>query len=218
MFNRRDINLLRSDVSANCKIFLQLCRDAGLKVIVTSTVRDIEYQTKYFNEGFTNTKIPSFHSKAAGLAFDICQNIKGKEYNDDHFWDRVSSIGKQMGFEWGGDWKSIIDKPHFQWSDGGKYTGSMIRNKIYPPEMPLYTYLNFSEDEEILTQDKFNEMLIDAIEYLGTLEPSEWSQNAREWAESNSFISGDENGNKKYKKPATREELIQMLYNILGEK
>lgn len=45
------------------------------------------------------------------------------------------------------------------------------------------------------------------------LEPSDWSEDAREWAEKNGVISGDENGNKQYKKNCTREELVQILYN-----
>ncbi len=27
---------------------------------------------------------------------------------------KVSGTGKKIGFEWGGDWKSIKDYPHFQ--------------------------------------------------------------------------------------------------------
>jgi D-alanyl-D-alanine carboxypeptidase len=29
-------------------------------------------------------------------------------------YDIVGAIGKNLGLEWGGDWTSIIDKPHFQ--------------------------------------------------------------------------------------------------------
>ena len=44
--------------------------------------------------------------------------------------------------------------------------------------------------------------------------PSPWSADARTWAEKQGIISGDQSGNKKYKKYATREELAQILYNI----
>ena len=47
-------------------------------------------------------------------------------------------IGKQVGFSWGGDWKKFPDKPHFQWDDHLKYTGSMILAGKYPPEMEEY--------------------------------------------------------------------------------
>ena len=51
---------------------------------------------------------------------------------------KAAAIAKQMGFEWGGDWKSFPDRPHIQWSGGGKYTSAMIRAGKYPPPMPLY--------------------------------------------------------------------------------
>ncbi|UQT49879.1 M15 family metallopeptidase [Flavonifractor plautii] len=41
-----------------------------------------------------------------------------------------------MGFEWGGRWKSFPDRPHLQWSDGGKYTSSMIRAGTTRPPCP----------------------------------------------------------------------------------
>jgi hypothetical protein len=134
--NSRDISLLRSDVAANCRLFVQKCAEAGYKVLVTGTVRDDAFQLECYKKGTAKTKVPSFHSVKAGLAFDICQNVKGKEYNDNAFWAAAGAIGQEMGFEWGGSWK-FTDKPHFQWSDGGKYTSSMIVAGKYPPTMPL---------------------------------------------------------------------------------
>ena len=28
--------------------------------------------------------------------------------------------GKKLGLTWGGDWKSIVDKPHFEYTEGLK--------------------------------------------------------------------------------------------------
>ena len=47
--------------------------------------------------------------------------------------------------------------------------------------------------------------------------PASWSKEARDWAESNGYIQGDEKGRKMYKKPLTREEFIQVLYRIEKE-
>ena len=38
MLNSRDISLLRSDVSANCRKWIELCEAEGLNVLVTQTV------------------------------------------------------------------------------------------------------------------------------------------------------------------------------------
>ena len=140
MVNSRDISLLREDVAANCRIFLALCEAAGLRVLVTQTVRDDEYQAQLYAQGrtapgsiVTNSKTTTFHG--AGLAFDICQNIKGQEYSDRSFFTRCAEIAGRVGFSWGGDWKSFVDLPHFQWDEHGKYTFSRTKG---PAVMPLY--------------------------------------------------------------------------------
>lgn len=75
MLNSRDIDRLRPDVAANCRAWLELCRAAGLLVLVTGTVRDEEYQQYCFENGTAATPVPSFHGEQAGLAFDFCQNM-----------------------------------------------------------------------------------------------------------------------------------------------
>lgn len=138
MYSSRNIDDLRKDVAANCRVLLQLCKEAGLKVLVTGTVRDDEYQQWAYEHGFASSPIPSFHGQKAGLAFDICKNIKGHEYDDLTFFSQVGAIGKKIGFTWGGDWTSFVDRPHFQWDQHGKYTSAMIRRGEYPPTMPAY--------------------------------------------------------------------------------
>lgn len=46
--------------------------------------------------------------------------------------------------------------------------------------------------------------------------PDAWSQDARAWAEANDYIQGNDKGQKRYKSPVTREELVQVLYNAVG--
>lgn len=145
MLNSRDISLLRADVAANCRTMVELCNANGFPLLVTGTVRDEEYQLFCYQNGTSKGKLPTFHSKQAGLAFDICKNVKGQEYSDGAFWAAAAAIGKRMGFTWGGDWKSFPDNPHFQWDDHGKYTNSLILAGKYPPVMPPY---QFETEEE----------------------------------------------------------------------
>ena len=156
MLDSRDIALLRDDVEQNCRIFIDLCKAQGLPVLVTSTVRDLEYQESLYAQGrtkpgsiVTNQKTPSFHWDRVALAFDICKNVKGHEYDDADFFKQCGAIGKKMGFSWGGDWTDFVDKPHFQWDQQGKYTASMVRALKLPPAMPLYTQgvKNVTKDE-----------------------------------------------------------------------
>lgn len=71
-----------------------------------------------------------------------------------------------------------------------------------------------NEEEDEMTQEKFNEMMNIWLETQAAREPSAWSADARTWAEEKGYIQGDEKGRKMYKKPLTREELIQILYRI----
>ena len=161
MLKSRDINHLRSDVAANCRTFVKLCKAEGLPVLVTETVRDKEYQAQLYAQGrtkpgkiVTNAKTPSFHWDRAALAFDICKNVKGHEYDDNDFFKRCGAIGKKVGFSWGGDWKSFVDKPHFQWDQKGKFTSSMVRAGKLPPKMPKY-----QEVKKTVTKDEAKEVL-----------------------------------------------------------
>lgn len=138
MLNSRDIARLRYDVMQNGKRLVQLCAAAGLPVLVTGTVRDDEYQMDCYRRGTGGKPPATFHSVKAGLAFDICKNIKGQEYSDAAFFASVAAIAKRMGFTWGGDWKRV-DKPHFQWDEYGKYSDADIIRGRYPKAMPLYT-------------------------------------------------------------------------------
>ena len=213
MLNSRDVNLLRSDVAENCRRWLARCRSEGLAVLVTNTVRDEEYQAWLYEQGrtrpgsiVTNGKDPTFHHVNAGLAFDFCQNVKGEEYSNLGFFQAAAALAKEMGFTWGGDWTSFVDRPHIQWDGRGQYTSAMLRKGLYPPDMPLW-----EEDDEEMTQEAFDQMMANYLERLGQQPPSDWSEGARQWAEQAGLIRGDENGDKHYKMFVTREELAVLL-------
>lgn len=216
MLNSRDIGLLRSDVAANCRMFLRLCGEKGLPVLVTQTVRDADYQASLYALGrtapgriVTNARVPGFHSERAGLAFDICKNVRGEEYSDPDFFRRCGTIGKQLGFSWGGDWKTFPDLPHFQWDAGGRYSNAMVRAGRLPPAMPLYR-----EEDEDLTQERFNELLEGYFRSLKEAEPSAYSAEARAWAEEKGIVQGNARGEKQYKMFCTREQMVTFLKRL----
>ena len=197
MYHSRDIADLRSDVRANCVIFLDLCKEAGLPVLITETVRDDEYQRYLAANGYASKTAtrPTFHSVKAGLAFDICKNVKGHEYDDLSFFDRCGQIAKQVGFSWGGDWKSFPDKPHIQWDAHGKYTGSMILAGKYPPEM-----------EEYMDQATFNKMADAYLAQLRTKPVSTWAKDDWEKAKADKITDGTSPQGL-----ITRQEVVTMI-------
>lgn len=213
MLNSRDINRLRPDVAANCRKLIEIAAAEGWPVLVTGTVRDDEYQLKAYSNGKSKSKVPTFHSEKAGLAFDICKNVKGEEYSDMAFWSAVSRIGKTMGFEWGGDWKTIVDMPHFQWSGADhEYKAADILAGNYPPEMPFY------EEEEEMSYEKFKEYMDQYMAERENMDDVNWGgewQQAKEWAENEvGLIKGDTEGRKMYRTWPTRQQLILFLYRF----
>lgn len=119
MINSRKVSDLHPYVAGLCNRLIDLCKKEGITIIVTSTLRDSEYQ-KYLYEkvpGSTNTPLIGAHG--FGLAFDVVPIVNGKAiWNNQGLWNKVGAIGKSIGLEWGGDWRSIVDKPHFQYTQG----------------------------------------------------------------------------------------------------
>lgn len=186
MLNSRDIDRLRPDVAANCRKWVERCKTAGLNVLVTQTVRDKEYQEYLYAQGrtrpgsiVTNGRTPTFHADTAGLAFDFCKNVKGHEYDDLDFFQKAAAIAKEMGFSWGGDWKSFVDRPHIQWDNGGAWTSNMILVGKLPPEMPVWR-----EEEKEVSEVRYNTVA----------ECPEWAQATVQKLIDRSILNGDGNG------------------------
>ena len=70
----------------------------------------------------------------------------GAYYDKDGFFSRVGAIGVSIGLEWGGNWKSIVDKPHFQLPDWGSST-SGIKKEFKTPEEFMKTW---KEEEKVV--------------------------------------------------------------------
>ena len=57
-----------------------------------------------------------------GTAFDIGV-FRGRQYlPNSAMYKAVGALGVELGLEWGGDWRTLVDQPHFQlrpvWADG----------------------------------------------------------------------------------------------------
>lgn len=205
MLNSRAIDDLRPDVAANCRILLELCKAQGLNVLITQTLRDDEYQGTLYAQGrtqpgsiITNSKVTTFHG--VGLAFDVCKNVKGHEYDDAAFFVNVAIIAKAMGFSWGGDWK-FVDVPHFQWDSNKKYNGTMVRGGKLPPEM-----------EEYMTYDQWKKYMTQYRAEQGKKSVSSWAKAAWDKLTKRGITDGSRPGDL-----ITREEAIVLL-DRMGKK
>ena len=98
-----------------------------------------------------------------GIAFDFYRADGNGAYNNtDGFFEKVGKIGKTLGLEWGGDFKSIKDLPHFQLSDWGS-TPKKLKTDYKTPEDFFKTW-----EENAMTEaekQKFN-LLVEQVEKL----------------------------------------------------
>ena len=70
------------------------------------------------------------------------------------------------------------------------------------------------EEDDDMTQEQFNDMMDEYLKRLAQKEPSDWSRDAREWAESSGLIKGDAEGNKQYKGFVTREQMVVFIQRL----
>lgn len=103
-----------------------------------------------------------------------------------------------------------VDVTH--WFSAYGKTMDDVRNDV----AKILANKNSGEDEEEVTQEQFNEMMNVYLAQLAKENASGWSKSARQWAESNGIIKGDEKGNKMYKKFVTREELASIAERIVN--
>jgi len=93
--------------------------ELNITLRVTQGYRTIAEQNALYAQGRTTSgKIvtnarggSSYHNW--GLALDVAQ-LDGAEINWNFDYKKLEPIATQLGIEWGGNWKSILDKPHFQ--------------------------------------------------------------------------------------------------------
>lgn len=135
----RDVTKLHPDLQVLVEKLKTECAKKGLKIGISECVRTVTEQDKLYSYGrtdmsrgkVTNARGSSYSSMHQwGVAFDFYRNDgKGAYYDKDGFFRKVGQVGKSIGLEWGGDWKSIIDQPHFQLPNWGS-TASQLK-KLY---------------------------------------------------------------------------------------
>lgn len=73
---------------------------------------------------------------------------------------------------------------------------------------------NEDGEEDDMTQERFNELMDSYLAQRAQLDPGDWSAPARAWAQDRGIVVGDGAGGFRYRSFATREEMVQMLYQL----
>ena len=146
----RNVNQLHPALQKKLKELTKRCEKAGLKIGIAECLRTVEEQDELYAQGrtkpgkiVTNCKGSTYSSMHQwGVAFDIYRNDGKGAYNESgKFFEKVGAIGKEIGLEWGGSWKSFPDRPHFQLPDWGS-TASKLKAAYTKPENFFKTWPN----------------------------------------------------------------------------
>lgn len=121
------VSALLPDIDKSAKEFQALAAKEGIDLKITSGYRTKEEQDALHAAGRTPTKGgESQHN--LGRAIDVKPFRNGKPVDDPATWQKLKTLGEQVGFEWGGDFVTP-DRPHFFRKDPVR-TAEVLNEKI----------------------------------------------------------------------------------------
>lgn len=138
----RNVKQLHPRLQKKIQELIKKCEHNGLKIGISECLRSVSEQNALYAKGrsapgkiVTNVKGSDYGSMHQwGVAFDFYRNDgKGAYDNSGNFFQKVGKIGVELGLEWGGNWKSIKDMPHFQLPDWGS-TPVKLKRKYKTPD------------------------------------------------------------------------------------
>ncbi|AKR09672.1 SH3 domain-containing protein [Bacillus cereus] len=135
--NVNNLNNLADNTKAAAFKWYQYCIDNGIEVLIYETIRTVEQQREYVRKGASQT-MRSYHLVGQALDFVPIQSNGTEDWNgyNKEPWASAIRYAKQIGFEWGGDWKGFVDSPHLQYNYKGYGTdtfGKGAQNVATPP-------------------------------------------------------------------------------------
>lgn len=160
---------------------IKRCYNEDVFIVFTDGLRTLEDQAVIYGKGrasfiyngkqYGNPKVKSvtralpgdsMHNYGLALDFVTCDGFgKGIDWNVGPKWKRAAAIAKELGFSWGGDWKSFYDAPHIEYNGGLSIT-QIKRGKF--PTFKVVSSINIDKDKGALTVSQYNELkvIIDA--------------------------------------------------------
>lgn len=121
-------------LAARVRAMADELRAQGINVMVVSGYRSFAEQTELYAQGRTKPGSIVTNARAGrslhnyGLAVDVVPlDANGRpNWNvGNDVWQKIGAAGKRQGMEWGGDWTSFVDRPHFQMT-GGRSVSSLL--------------------------------------------------------------------------------------------
>ena len=114
------IATLLPEVQPYARALVKKAAQHGITIKILSGLRTYEEQNELFAQGRTKPGRTVTNARAGfsnhnfGIAFDI-GIFEGTKYIDESpTYKAIGILGMDLGLEWGGNWKTIVDQPHFQ--------------------------------------------------------------------------------------------------------
>ena len=114
------IGTLLPDVRPIARVLVQKAALAGITIKIISGLRSYAEQDALYAQGRTKPGSIVTNSKGGysthnfGIAFDVGVFEGNRYLSDSTKYKAVGALGTDLGLEWGGNWKTIVDQPHFQ--------------------------------------------------------------------------------------------------------
>ncbi|MBL8448821.1 MAG: M15 family metallopeptidase [Dechloromonas sp.] len=118
--SEKTIATLLPEVQPIARALVHKAQAAGITIRLISGLRTYEEQDALYAQGrstpgprVTNARA-GYSNHNFGIAFDIGVFEGNKYLPDSPKYKAVGVLGADLGLEWGGNWKTIVDQPHYQ--------------------------------------------------------------------------------------------------------
>jgi peptidoglycan L-alanyl-D-glutamate endopeptidase CwlK len=114
------ISTLQPQVWPTARALVQKAAQNGIQIKVISGLRSYTEQNALYAQGRTQAgrKVTNarggYSNHNFGIAFDIGVFEGSRYLGESPKYKAVGALGMELGLEWGGSWKTIVDEPHFQ--------------------------------------------------------------------------------------------------------
>lgn len=132
--SEKNIATLLPEVQPIARALVQKAAQNGIQIKIISGLRSYAEQDELYAQGRTKpgktvTDAPGGYSNHNfGIAFDVGV-FEGSKYLEESVkYKAVGVLGMDLGLEWGGNWKTRVDEPHYQLRP--EWAGSITEKKM----------------------------------------------------------------------------------------
>jgi peptidoglycan L-alanyl-D-glutamate endopeptidase CwlK len=118
--SQKNIATLLEPVRPYAVALIQKAASNGITIKIISGLRSYAEQDALYAQGRAADGDIVTHAKGGysnhnfGIAFDVGVFESNKYLPDSPKYKTVGVLGVELGLEWGGNWKTITDQPHFE--------------------------------------------------------------------------------------------------------